>query len=564
MPTHLTLTCGKEQLADDELIDKIDEYKRLVITGLAGSGKSMLSKYLMIRRFLNPSGRIPLFVELRHLNPLTSKNLLAYVHQSCASANSKITFDQFELTLRTGGLFLVLDGFDEIDYEHRDQISDQIMDISTKYPEIVLVVSGRPDNKFATWQSFYTFTIDPLSKTQALDLISKIDYDSDLKTRFQNEVKRRLYESHKSFLSSPLLASIMLLTYEQFAEIPNKIHIFYEQAFSALFRRHDAQKTQFIRKTYANLAIDDFNKFFATFCTFSYAEQRFSFSDQELIQSVKNSLSYARVKANPSDVIRDLYECVCMLQKDVNYTDFVHRSFQEYFCALFLVSYHGAQLPIMLIRFLGRRLHDRVLALFFEMARDRVDRDWALPFLTEILQDIFASSSDNERVEVYKRIFKGVNVTYTINSERKVKITYALAAAGADLWVNFWMCTLYGKSRDLSNLFSSFERAGKELMNSDEIQLATKEDNIDQVLIENGGKNKDIKPVNDSNWFFEISPNTQVGRLMIKALGDHLEMFRELKSTIEIEIENQESLVELLFKESGPDEIKIQPKRKRD
>ena len=195
--------------------------------------------------------------------------------------------------------------------------------------------------KFAAWQNFYTYEVDLLTKNQSLELINKIDYDEELKKRFHSEVDRHLYNSHKSFLSSPLLTSIMLLTYEKFAEIPDKMHIFYDQAFFALFKRHDAQKSQFIRKTYSNLAIDDFRKFFAAFSVFTYMDERFQFSDAELIKFTERALNYGGIKAKADEVLKDLHECVCMLQRDGIITLFVHRSLQEYFAAVFMDTFSG-------------------------------------------------------------------------------------------------------------------------------------------------------------------------------------------------------------------------------
>ncbi len=212
---HLNLTCGESTLADDDLISQLEVYRRVVITGLAGSGKSMFGKYLTICRFENGRGTIPIFVELRQLNSFTTKNLLPYIHQSCADAGNIVTYDQFELALRTGGLLLMLDGFDEVDFTHRDSISKQILEISVKYPKAPIVVSSRPDNKFASWQNFFTFKVEPLTKKQVFELIDKVDYDLGVKQRFSRQVDDKLYESHTSFLQSPLLSSIMLLTYER-------------------------------------------------------------------------------------------------------------------------------------------------------------------------------------------------------------------------------------------------------------------------------------------------------------------------------------------------------------
>ena len=43
---------------------------------------------------------------------------------------------------------------------------------------------------------------------------------------------------------------MMLMTFDEFAEIPSKMHIFYDQAFSVLYNKHDAMKTSFRRKFY--------------------------------------------------------------------------------------------------------------------------------------------------------------------------------------------------------------------------------------------------------------------------------------------------------------------------
>ena len=387
MYVHLILNCHNERISDDALIENIGDLKHVVITGLAGSGKSVFMKYLTICRFEQPRGTIPIFVELRQLNAITSKDILTYIHKSCASANSDITYAQFEIALKAGGMLLILDGFDEIDFSHREQISRQILDICIKYPNTPIVVSGRPDDNFASWQNFHIYKIQSLEKDQVIELIDKINYDAGLKNRFQKRGQASpLRFSYSSFLSSPLLSSIMLLTYEQFAEIPNKMHIFYEQAFSALFRRHDAQKTQFIRKTYADLALDDFRNFFAAFCAFSYLDEHFSFPDALLTDLVKKALAYAELDCKEGDILRDLYECVCMLQKDGLNTVFVHRSFQEYFSAVFVASYHGPQVRTIIDRF-ARRHRDQVIPMLYEMARTKLDREWTVPHIEEITSE---------------------------------------------------------------------------------------------------------------------------------------------------------------------------------
>lgn len=61
---HLFLDCSGECVSDDSLIENLGKYGRVVVTGLAGCGKSMYLKYLTICRFENGRGTIPVFVEL--------------------------------------------------------------------------------------------------------------------------------------------------------------------------------------------------------------------------------------------------------------------------------------------------------------------------------------------------------------------------------------------------------------------------------------------------------------------------------------------------------------------
>jgi hypothetical protein len=87
---HVTLTCGKKTVSDDDLITSLPELGCVVVTGLAGSGKSMFMRYLTLRSFSETSETIPLFVELRRLNSLPERNLLALLRNECTSKMSVI------------------------------------------------------------------------------------------------------------------------------------------------------------------------------------------------------------------------------------------------------------------------------------------------------------------------------------------------------------------------------------------------------------------------------------------------------------------------------------------
>ena len=393
---HVTLSCGSEIVKDVDLIAAVESRKAIVITGLAGSGKSMFMRFLTVKRFIEPNGSIPLFVDLRRLNQSEHSNIKDFIREYCSSASGSVSKDQFNLALQAGYIILILDGFDEINYEYRSKVEEQILILKKDFPTTTIVVSSRPDNRFGSWASFDVFKVNPLSKQQCIDLINGLHYEEGVKTRFVGEVEERLYSSHTSFLSSPLLTTIMLLTYEQFADIPDRMYSFYGQAFDTLFQRHDALKEQFQRKTYTGLPREEFIACFAAFCSMSYLEQRFSFNEASLhhlaekaIQYARNNNANIRKSVTADNFLSDLHSSVCMLHQDGIEVAFVHRSFQEYFSAVFAVETHGRKTKRLLDQF-SHRLGDSVVSMALEMDREGIEQKWVIPVIADLEEAFFS------------------------------------------------------------------------------------------------------------------------------------------------------------------------------
>lgn len=405
---HNTLRCGGRILQDIDLINEIPELKHVAITGLAGSGKSMFMKYLTVCKFENPGSSIPLFVELRAINNISTRDLVEYVRASCIAKGHNVSSDQFRLALSAGTFTIILDGFDELNHEYRDDIAKQILNISQRYPDTPIIISSRPDPRFGAWTTFHVYSVDALTKHQCLQLIDSLEYDSGVRKRFAKEVRERLFDTHTSFLSSPLLTTIMLLTFEEFAEIPVRMHAFYSQAFDTLFQKHDASKEQFQRNTHTSLTKEDFRAIFAAFCAMSYLNQQFSFEEDKLTETIERALNYAKQTAiklpnaaTAKNLILDLKESVCLLQQDGIEITFVHRSFQEFFAAVFATSLSDDKLRRILDKY-SVRYNDLVVSMTMDMARESVEQSWVLPTLEQMEKVLDLA---NPNASISKRFF---------------------------------------------------------------------------------------------------------------------------------------------------------------
>ena len=366
----------KSAITQDDIIARLSRPSRFVISAIAGFGKSMVMRYIALSLYENPMGKIPLFLELRHLNRVTSPDVLAYLNTSYRRI-SDIQLEVLRQGMEAGSFVLLLDGFDELNHELRPLVEGQILDIVKRYPLCSVIVSGRPDDRFQAWRSFTTMKIKPMGKSQVVELLHKLDYDAGTKKRFIAKINKGLYETHESFLSTPLLAILMLLTFEQNANIPDKMHLFYSKAFETLFHKHDALKEQYDRARKSALQFDEFERVFSVFCLKTYVLEKTEFTRAELSKFVREAVSFEGHDTNVDNYIFDIEEAVCLIMKEGNSYFFVHRSFQEYFTALFL-STCQEETRDEFIDQVTTRYWDNVLPMLFDMASSQIEPTWVL------------------------------------------------------------------------------------------------------------------------------------------------------------------------------------------
>ena len=128
----------------------------------------------------------------------------------------------------------------------------------------------------------------------------------------------------------------MLLTFENRAAIPDKLNDFYEQAFSALFNMHDATKDAYVRDISSDLGCEDFKSVFSYICFKSFFADEYEFTESGLQKYIKEAKEkFKNINFDIEAFQDDLIKSVCMIVKDGLKYRFSHRSFQEYFAAVY-------------------------------------------------------------------------------------------------------------------------------------------------------------------------------------------------------------------------------------
>ncbi len=409
-----------QEVKESDFMESLLLNKRVVVSGTAGSGKSTFCKSILLDLIEKPIGIFPVFVELRHLNTDSNTSLFEYILKTLSDIEPTFTKSQLEYSLALGKILLIFDGFDELNNELREKYEKEIINISSKYQNILVLVSSRPDNRFSSWEEFYAYKILPLDKDKAKTLISKLDYDRQVKRKFLDVLDKELFEKHKSFASNPLLLTMMLLTYEQIAEIPSKVHLFYEQAFLTLFNKHDSLKSLYKRKSLSNLPLDEFKKLLSAFSVASYVDRKYYFTESEIEKYLANALRISGIDVDKSLFLDDLLDTVCIMQRDGNGYTFTHRSFQEYFTSIFLVSYASDNKYKLLnkIAFINDR--DDVIPMVFDINRDLLEQEWLIPRMEIMITELSAfPNTDQGRVELISKVYRGL-ATHKVKNRKDI------------------------------------------------------------------------------------------------------------------------------------------------
>ena len=165
------------------------------------------------------------------------------------------------------------------------------------------------------------------------------------------------------------------------ATIPQKLNVFYNQAYEAIFQRHDALKPGFKRDRRTNLDVQDFARVFAAFCIHSYDIRKLEFTETDAINLIVKARDLSGLDFDVTDFLRDSLQSVCLLVADGLNFVFAHRSFQEYFAARFIAGAAPGRKQALIERYTKRShfVSDNVINLLYEMDPIPVEDYFVLP-----------------------------------------------------------------------------------------------------------------------------------------------------------------------------------------
>lgn len=379
------------------------ESKYIIIQGTGGIGKSMFLTHLFLSCAdeYEETGRLPVLISLKDYKENTM-GIVELAWNAVKEYDPSIPQRTLVGLLEEKKVVLLLDGLDEIQSALRDSFNKDLEAFTKSYSGNTVFMTSRPVYAFVSYSKFSLFDIEPLSKPQAMAMVEKLDFwDEKGKQDFLVALDRNLYYSHMQFASNPLLLTIMLMTYSAFGEVPAKMHVFYSKAYETMARLHDATKGSYKRPLHTGLTPEDFSKYFAQFCARTYTEEVLEFTDRSFASYMDKVIR--RIPNNESitaaDFLHDLTDNLCIMYCEGGKYYFIHRSFQEYFAAVYFASDYEDKLPGVGDYFEGqqhRSYTDRTFDMLYDMIPEKVERYIFLPFLKKLFEECHEASPGDE------------------------------------------------------------------------------------------------------------------------------------------------------------------------
>lgn len=401
-------TAGKAQdekrIIKDATLEKLKKVsKHIIIEGTGGIGKSMFLTHLFLssaQQYAKGNGQVPVFVSLRDYNKSTS-GFMELVWRAINAFDPEVEQEKVIHSFETNNIDLLLDGLDEIPTSLRETFYKDLEAFIKGYPGITIVLSSRPVNAPFPFGLFATYKIRELTLEQALELISKIKiWDAESKDSFKLALKNGLYYSHEQFASNPLLLTIMLMTYSYFGTSFNDMHVFYAKAYETMARLHDQSKGTYQRTLHTKLSPEEFAVFFSQFCARTYTEEVFEFTDltfATFMNKVIKKVAPNNPDLSPRAFAMDLTDNLCLMYREGEKYYFIHRSFQEYFAAVYFASDFETKLESVGSFFEKnhRSYSDHTFDMLYGMIPQKVERNIFLPYLKNLISECKSEAEEN-------------------------------------------------------------------------------------------------------------------------------------------------------------------------
>ncbi|MFB2838076.1 NACHT C-terminal helical domain 2-containing protein [Floridanema evergladense] len=385
----------------------VEKYKKLIVLGKPGAGKTTFLKYIAIQcnggHF--KAEFVPIFITLKNFaEALDKPSLLEYISHQFFECG--VTSEQIHELLNNGRALLLLDGLDEVREEHHNRILQEIRDFSETFYNNYFIMTCR----IAAWE----YTFDKFTEVE----VSDFD-DEQIQNFAQNWFRNKIVKSEafikrlktnnriQQLAVNPLLLTLLCLVFEESGDLPANRSDLYKEGLDVFLKKWDAKRGIQRDEVYKNLSVRRKEDLLSQLALATFKENKYFFSQREAeeyitiyIRDLPNTNTDPKALQLDSEAILRSIEAQqgLLVERAKGVYSFSHLTFHEYFTAREIVlRRHPLEEALEeLVKYINDKRWREVFLLATEMLQPNPSM-----LLNKMKQKIDHSLADREKLQKF-------------------------------------------------------------------------------------------------------------------------------------------------------------------
>ena len=415
----------------------------LMVLGGPGSGKSTFLRRVGLEAFKGEAGRfehrcIPVMLELKRFKT-AQVDLIEAITQEFKHFGFPPSTEFATKALEQGKLLVLLDGLDEVPKEQMNAVIESIHDFVAQYEQNRFMASCRIAAYKSGFQRFTDIELADFDNAQIRQFIdnwfqSERDRESGTAQKCWKTLNEPANSSAKELAQTPLLLTFLCLVYDNSQSFPSQRSRLYDEALDILLKKWAAEKRVQPGEIYEGLNPDLEKVLLSEFAYQNFVGDRLFFSEQELVNQIKDFLADT-LKAPQHLDGEAVLDAIAtqqgiLVERAEDIFSFSHLTLQEYLTAQYISQRHR-QVPKLVAEHLTNK---RWREVFLLVAGLMPDADELLEMMEQEAQQFINTYKLNDLLYWADLVTAGLQGYFKPVVKRAVAIAGANALALADTY----------------------------------------------------------------------------------------------------------------------------------
>ncbi len=328
-------------------VKAVEKYKKLIVLGKPGAGKTTFLRYLAIQCNQGnfQSSLVPIFIPLKYFaEDPNQPSLFEYIKQQYSGCN--VTSEELSELFKQGSALILLDGLDEVSGEHQEHTLKEVRSFSRIHFDNHFVIACR----IAAWD----YTFDKFTEIEIADFDDKQIHEfannwfKSKETKSENFIKSLKQNNRVYQLAvTPLLLTLLCLVFEESASLPRNRSESYHEGLDVLLKRWDAKRGIHRDQIYEKLSLKRKKDLLRLIAYSTFEKEKYFFTLLEVRSVIEKYISKISDRDDDYNIpqvdIEELLKSMeaqhgVIVERAKGIYSFSHLTFHEYFVAKRIVS----------------------------------------------------------------------------------------------------------------------------------------------------------------------------------------------------------------------------------